>query len=91
MVGREIQMATIESQIEEFIVRELMLADDNLRLDPDQSLLQDGTLDSLGILRAISFLEERFGVSIEDGELLPENFSTIRSMKELVESKRRGM
>ena len=81
-------MANIETQIEEFFVQELMLADGKVKIDPNQSLIKEGILDSLGILRAISFLEDRFGISIEDGDIAPENFETINSMKAIVEAKR---
>jgi len=38
----------------------------------------------------VSFLEKEFGISIDDGELTPENFQSILSMTEFLECKVRG-
>ena len=35
----------------------------------------------------VTFIEERFGVTIEDGELIPDNFETIRQITEMIASK----
>ena len=77
----------IEAVIENFILEELMYGKDQTKLDPDQSLVKSGILDSLALLRLINFIEERFGVKIEDGEVMPENFDSINVIKALIESK----
>jgi acyl carrier protein len=76
------------SVVEHFIVHELLLADDQTRVTPDQSLLQGGVLDSLSVLRLISFIEEQFGVTIEDEEVVPENFETINNIQAMLARKR---
>ena len=77
----------IASTLERFIVDELMMSDKNTRVDPDASLLSSGVVDSLSLLRLISFIEERFGVTVADGEVVPENFETINIMKSFVTAK----
>ena len=54
-------------------------------IDP---LLEDGLIDSLGILDLVGFLETEFGIKIEDEELNPENFDNITAMVQFVERKR---
>jgi acyl carrier protein len=51
-------------------------------------LLETGIIDSLGILDLVQFLETEFGLHVEDDELLPENFQSIRAVAEFVERKR---
>lgn len=77
----------IESTIERFIVEEIMFADCQTKIDADQSLIDDGILDSLALLRLMSFLQQEFGVTIEDGELIPDNFQTINIMKTFLKHK----
>jgi acyl carrier protein len=77
----------IRQDIERFIVEDLMLADSNTKLDPDSSLLDRGVLDSLSLLRLINFIEERLGVTVEDDEVLPENFQTLNVTVAFVEGK----
>ena len=43
---------------------------------PETPLLESGAIDSLGILELTSFLGERFGITIDDGDFDPENFET---------------
>lgn len=78
---------TITTSIERFIGNELLFAEKQLKLDPDQDLINGGLLDSVAILRLISFIEEYFEVTVKDGEVLPDNFRTINRIKSFVESK----
>ena len=76
-----------ESIIERYVVDEIMIANNETKLDPNQSLLNSGIIDSLALLRLITFIEERFGIKIEDEEVIPENFETINEIKSLIERK----
>ncbi len=58
------------------------------KLTDTDSLLEDGLIDSLGILDLVGFLETEFGIKIEDEELDPENFDSITAMVRFVERKR---
>jgi acyl carrier protein len=39
------------------------------------------------MLRLVFFVEERFGVHVDDEELVPENFESVRALAAFVESK----
>lgn len=56
-------------------------------LEDDDSLLEKGLLDSMGIVKLIAFIEERFGVQLGDDEFDPDNFETVAAIATLVESK----
>ena len=77
----------IEQTVEKFVVEELIVGGSDTKLDPDQSLVSSGVIDSLAILRLITFIEETFGVTVEDDEVVPENFETINVIKAFVEAK----
>jgi acyl carrier protein len=51
-------------------------------------LIQKHVIDSLGMLKLISLLEERFGIEVGDDDLVPANFGTVREIATLVEAKR---
>jgi acyl carrier protein len=42
----------------------------------------------MGLLMLVSFVEEQFGIALEDEELVPDHFGTIGSIAQLVERKR---
>ena len=49
-------------------------------LVPDEDLLEQGILDSIGIMKLIVFIEGNFGIQVEDEEIIPENFQSLNSM-----------
>jgi acyl carrier protein len=55
---------------------------------PDENLLAQGIIDSMGILKLVEFLEERFGIQTEDDEMVPENFESLEALRAYVERKR---
>ena len=70
----------METVINDYISRELVPDPALLPLANDTSLLDSGILDSLGLLRLVVFLEERFGITMDDADLLPENFASVNSI-----------
>lgn len=57
-------------------------------LGPDDSFLERGIIDSTGVLELVGFLERRFGIRVEDHELLPANLDSIRGLVRFIERKR---
>ena len=53
-------------------------------LTADYDLLAGGVIDSLGLLKVIAWLEDRFGVMVEDLEIAPDNFRTVAAMNAFV-------
>ena len=53
-------------------------------LGGDDSLLSSGVLDSLAIVKLLSFVEEEFDVEISDADFDPENFETLNTIAKLI-------
>ncbi len=54
---------------------------------PDESLFDSGTLDSFTLPDLVSGLEEEFGVTIPDSDLVPERFDTIHKIEAYLDTK----
>ena len=54
----------------------------------DEDLLGSGILDSLGIMKLVTFLEKEFQVKVLPGDMTVENFSTLRSIAGFISSQR---
>ena len=67
----------METMVNDYITRELVQDADLLPLGDATSLLETGILHSLSMLRLAVFLRERFGVTVEDADLVPENFDSV--------------
>ena len=70
----------METIINDFISRELVQDAALLPLSDDASLLDSGILDSLSLLQLVVFLEERFGITVGDTDLLPRNFASVQTI-----------
>jgi acyl carrier protein len=70
----------VETVINEYISQELVPDAGLLPLANETPLLESGILDSLGLLRLVVFLEQRFAITIGDADLLPENFATVNTI-----------
>ncbi|MGQ0703275.1 MAG: acyl carrier protein [Gemmatimonadales bacterium] len=56
---------------------------------PDESLIDRGLIDSLGLIQLVSFLESTYGVRIPDHFMVPDRFESIRTIEAMVEELRR--
>ena len=70
----------METVINDYISQELVPDPALLPLANDESLLDSGILDSLNLLRLVLFLEERFGITMGDADMLPENFASVNTI-----------
>jgi acyl carrier protein len=70
----------VEKAIIDFISSELVRDPALLPLTEDTPLLDSDILDSLSLLQLVVFLEERFGITVGEADLLPENFASARTI-----------
>jgi len=78
------QSEAVTVQIEAFLKKQFPLT---RKVGRNDALLENGLLDSLGILEIVSFLEQEFQITIADEELLPENFQSIACLATFVQNK----
>jgi len=72
--------------VREFVVENFLFGD-GVNLKDDTSFLESGIIDSTGILELITFLEETYGIQIEDEELVPENMDSLQNVARFVARK----
>ena len=79
----------VQEELMQFILRELASDRAESSLAPDQDLISLGLIDSHAVVQLAAFVSERFGVEIEDEDLVPENFESVDTLSQLVERRRR--
>ena len=72
-------MSETRDKIRAFIMENFLFGNDQ-GLNDDISFLDEGIIDSTGILELVSFLEEEFSISVEDDDILPENLDSIKNV-----------
>lgn len=79
-------MSEIRKKLRAFIVENFLFGNEDGVKD-DTSFLDEGIIDSTGILEMVSFLEEEFRITVEDEELVPENLGSIDNVVAYLEKK----
>ena len=79
-----------EDAIRRFLLEEILYDRDLHDLAADDNLIERGLLDSLGILKTVTFCEEQFGITIPDTEVLPDHMESVRAIAALVERRRQA-
>lgn len=77
----------IKQQIRNFVTTNFYVADP-AALQDEASLLDQGIIDSTGVLEVIFFIEETFGIKVEDSEMLPENLDSVERIAGFVQRKK---
>ena len=77
-----------EAKIKELIQGNLTWNGSWSEVDDDYPLLAKGVIDSLGMLKLVSLIEEEYDVEIDDDDIVPGHWRTIRDIAALGESKR---
>jgi len=80
-------MSELKEKIKTFIVENFMFGDAD-GLKDDSSFLEEGVIDSTGVLELVNFLEEDFSIDVDDEDLIPENLDTINNVVAYVERKK---
>jgi acyl carrier protein len=60
------------------------------RLRNNDSFLEQGILDSTGVLELVSWVEETYAIEVTDGELIPENFDSVDKLTAYIWKKLHG-
>ena len=81
---------SVSADIEQFILTELTQGRGITSIAADENLLSRGIVDSHGVMELVGFLEDRYGISVGDEDLSPENFESVQSIAAFVERKRNG-
>lgn len=72
--------------IKRFVIEEFLPDVSAADLDVDHDLLAGGVIDSLGLLKLIAWIEDRFALSVHDSDLNPDNFRSVNAIDKFVEA-----
>lgn len=79
-------MHTIEQTLRTFVIENFLFGQGS-DIENDASFLKTGIIDSTGVIELVSFLEEQYGITIHDEEVIPENLDSITNLKRFLARK----
>ncbi len=77
----------LHESIRAFVVDNFLFGEES-GLKSNSSFLDEGIVDSTGILELVAFIEREYGIRIADDELVPENLDSIERVATFIEKKR---
>jgi acyl carrier protein len=80
-------MEQIRRELRQFVTSNFLLSDEDPGLTDDASFLEQGIVDSTGVLELVSFLERRYAITLDDAELVPDNLDSIGKLTAFLERK----
>jgi acyl carrier protein len=77
----------IKTTLKTFILNEYLPGEDPAALTDTTPLMTTGILDSIAVLKVVTFLENQFGITVAPHEAVVENLNTLSDMERFVTSK----
>jgi acyl carrier protein len=80
-------MDNVLRRVRAFIEENFLFREDISQLADSDSLLENGVMDSTGILELVAFLESDFSIQMSDAEIVPDNLDSIAAIATYLERK----
>jgi acyl carrier protein len=80
----------LKTDLRQFILDNFLYGQDDIILGDDISFLEKGIIDSTGVLELVSFIEETYGISVDDEDLIPDNFDSLNKLSSFIAKKMAG-
>ncbi len=77
----------LKAKVREYIVENFLFGDASPLTSDSISLLDEGIIDSVGVMELVAFLEGDFGLAVEDEELIPENLDSVENLANFIARK----
>ncbi len=76
-----------KDQVRDYIIENFLFGDTTSLIKDSASLLDSGIIDSVGVMELVAFLEEDFGLTIDDEELIPDNLDSVDNLASFIGKK----
>jgi acyl carrier protein len=70
-------------EIRNFLIKARLIRSDQA-LDVNESLIEGGIIDSLGVVEIVEYIEKAFGITVGEEDLVPENFDTLAAIQTFI-------
>jgi acyl carrier protein len=77
----------VKEKIKNYISENILFSSKGFPYSDDTSFLDNGIIDSMNVLELVAFIEENFGITVEDSDLTPDNFDSIDRMADYIQQK----
>lgn len=75
-----IELNDVRQELMKYFQEKLLYSESVEEINADESLIDSGYIDSIGIIGLIVFIEKTFNITVHDYEIIPENFDSINNL-----------
>ncbi len=77
----------ITDELKEFFVKNRFISSTS-EISEDDSLLENGIIDSVGMIELVSFIESKYDIKVDEDDLMPENFDSLKAIENFIKEKK---
>jgi len=77
----------IKNEIYSYLEENILFDSADSSISDDDSFMENGIIDSTGILELVSFIEEKFEFKVGDEDLVPDNFDSVNNLVDYIQKK----
>lgn len=70
-------MQNVEELVRQYIAQNILFSNNGYPYADDASFLDEGIIDSMNVLELVAFVEEKFGITVQDQDIVPDNFDSV--------------
>ena len=83
-------MNGIREQIKSFVAENFLFSKNGFHLSDTASFLEEEVIDSTGVMELVLFVEDTFGITVDDQDIVPENFDSVAQLAAYIERQRKS-
>jgi len=83
-------MVSVEKEISDFIIENFLFGEKDCQLSGDDSFMEQGIIDSTGVLELVAFVERTYGIKVKNDELVPDNLDSVNKLVRFIDRKTRA-
>jgi acyl carrier protein len=77
----------VKERIKDYIAKNLLFCNDGYGYTDDASFLEEGIVDSQGVMELVMFVEEEFQINVDDEDITPDNFDSVSLLADYINRK----
>jgi acyl carrier protein len=80
----------LEAEIRKFITENMLFSADGFNYDDNDSLLDAGIVDSIGVMELVTFVDKTYQITVPPEDILPDNFDSISRLASYIRRRQEG-
>jgi acyl carrier protein len=77
----------LEKHIRKYVTENLLYVDEDFKYDNDTSFINEGLIDSMGVMELVTFVQSEFDITVEQQEVTPDNFDSVNKLVAFIRRK----